>query len=53
MPTEINSLIKKYEELNFDIKLAYDLQAILELKKNYCSKKNCLNCVIGFRLLKN
>ncbi|MBP6455315.1 MAG: DUF2851 family protein [Chitinophagaceae bacterium] len=53
MPAEKNTIIEKYKLLDVDIKTAYDSQAILELKKNYCSKKNCLNCVIGFRLLKN
>ncbi len=52
MPAEKNTIIENYRHLNFEINTAYDSQAILELKKNYCSKKNCLNCVIGFRLLK-
>ena len=31
---------------------AMDSQAILNLKKNYCDHKKCLNCNIGFQIMK-
>jgi hypothetical protein len=33
-------------------KNAYDTQALLELKNNYCAKKRCLHCAIGIKILK-
>ena len=31
---------------------AFDSQALLNLKKNYCDHKRCLNCNIGFQIMK-
>ena len=31
---------------------AFDSQALLNLKKNYCDTKNCGNCNIGFQIMK-
>ena len=31
---------------------AFDSQAMLNLKKNYCDHKRCLNCNIGFQIMK-
>jgi hypothetical protein len=31
---------------------AADSQALLQLKKYYCDKKRCLECSIGFAVLK-
>ena len=50
---EINKNTNKVTEtLNLDNKNAYDSQALIELYKEYCSKSRCLNCEIGFKLLK-
>ena len=31
---------------------ALDTQAMLNLKKNYCDRKRCLDCNIGFQIMK-
>ena len=31
---------------------AFDSQALLNLKKNYCDHRRCLNCNIGFQIMK-
>jgi hypothetical protein len=50
---EINKITNKMTEtLNLDNKNAYDSQALIELYKEYCSKSRCLDCEIGFKLLK-
>jgi hypothetical protein len=50
---EKNSIISKFSELKITANNAFDTQALLELKNNYCVKKRCLQCVIGASLLKN
>jgi len=49
---EKNNIIKKFKSLEISSKTAYDSQALLELKNNYCAKKGCLQCAIGVKLLK-
>jgi len=49
---EKNSIINKFSELKIDAKSAFETQALLELKNNYCSKKECLQCAIGNSLLR-
>lgn len=50
--SENNSIIKKYNNLGVKFNSALDSQAYLYLYKNKCLKKQCLNCVIGYRILK-
>ncbi|WGH76888.1 DUF2851 family protein [Tenacibaculum tangerinum] len=49
---EKNSIISKFSELKIKGKNAFETQALLELKNNYCSKKRCLQCAIGNSLLR-
>jgi hypothetical protein len=53
IPGENNSIIRKWSELGMSIQTAFNTQALLELKNNYCAKKQCLNCSIGSEILKN
>ncbi|MDR1730068.1 MAG: DUF2851 family protein [Prevotellaceae bacterium] len=48
---EQNSIIEKWEQLGVNAENAYDTQALLELKKQYCNEKKCLQCGIGYQLL--
>ena len=49
---EINTVTKGFLQLEVTCRSAYDSQALLELKANYCDKKKCLDCGIGNMLLK-
>ena len=49
---EKNSITKGFEGLNFSNKKAFDSQAMIQLKNEYCNKKLCLHCAIGNALLK-
>jgi hypothetical protein len=49
---EKNAIISKFEELKIPVQNAFDSQALLELKNNYCAPKRCLECAIGNQLLK-
>ncbi len=49
---EKNSITKGFERLRFSNKNAFDSQALIQLKNEYCNKKFCLHCAIGNSLLK-
>ena len=49
---EKNVVISKFNELNIKTKTAFETQALLQLKNEYCNKQLCLNCAIGKELLK-
>jgi hypothetical protein len=48
---EKNNIISKFDDIGVKAKTGYETQALLELKNNYCTKKRCLDCVVGSRLL--
>ena len=50
---EKNTIISKFSDLKITTKNAFETQALLELKNNYCAKKRCLQCTIGQTILKN
>ncbi|MBC7887506.1 MAG: DUF2851 family protein [Ferruginibacter sp.] len=49
---EKNSITNGYAILGIDNKNAFDSQALIHLKNEYCNQKRCLECVIGNKLLK-
>jgi hypothetical protein len=50
---ESNSITKGFLQLNIENKNAYDSQALIELKNEYCNKKRCLDCSVGNAILKS
>jgi hypothetical protein len=48
---ENNAIIKKWKTIGLPANNAFQTQALLQLKKNYCSNKKCLQCSIGNKLL--
>jgi len=49
---EKNTIISNFETLKFKGNNAFETQALLQLKNNYCNKKLCLQCAIGKEILK-
>ncbi|HEY2722147.1 MAG TPA: DUF2851 family protein, partial [Chitinophagaceae bacterium] len=49
---EHNAILKELERLEIENKNAFDSQALIELKNEYCSQKRCLECAIGNAILK-
>ncbi len=49
---ENNTITKGFQLLGLKNRSAYDSQALLELKSQYCDEKKCLQCSIGTSLLK-
>jgi hypothetical protein len=47
IPAEKNNIIRHWVSLGIPVKSAFDSQALLQLKNNYCAFKNCLQCRIG------
>jgi hypothetical protein len=53
MLPETNSIISEWKNLGISCKNALETQAYLYHYKNYCLHKKCLECNIGFQLLKS
>ena len=49
---EKNGIIQKWNALNVSTKSAYETQALLQLKNEYCKPKKCLSCVIGNKIIR-
>ncbi len=52
LPPEKNSILNQWKALGQSAHNAGDSQALLHLKKHYCSQKKCLNCAIGNAILR-
>lgn len=50
---ERNAIIKKWKQCGVEGKTAYQTQALLQLKANYCDHSNCLDCEFGNRIIRN
>lgn len=53
LPPEKNLVLTNWENLGMKATDAGRSQALLELKKNFCSQKRCLDCSIGCAILRN
>jgi hypothetical protein len=52
IPAEKNAQMNQWKNLGLTISTSEDSQALLQLKKKYCDKKLCLECSIGYSILK-
>ena len=52
LPPENNFIVTAFTKAGVVIKNAGDTQALIQLYREYCEKKKCLYCRVGFRLLK-
>lgn len=52
LPAENNKIIRQWLSLNMNVKTAFDSQALIELYKNFCMKRRCLECGVGSWLIK-
>ena len=50
---EKNSIISQWKKQGVKPNSALETQAFLFHHKHFCSEKNCLNCSIGFKILKS
>lgn len=52
MRAEQNHIIRMWREVGLEVKTAGDSQALIQLKREYCDKRDCLRCRIGYEYLK-
>lgn len=50
---EKNTITRNFMYLEVVNKTAFDSQALIQLKNEYCNKKRCLDCSIGNTLIRN
>ncbi|WP_306353247.1 DUF2851 family protein [Flavobacterium sp. '19STA2R22 D10 B1'] len=51
VPPEVNVIIDKFSRYGIKSKNAFETQALIQLKKEYCNHRRCLNCAIGMKLM--
>jgi len=51
MKAEKNSIIDKWASIGIHADDAYDSQALIQLRKEYCDRKKCVQCAIGHKLM--
>lgn len=51
LKAEDNHIVRMWQECGLDVRSAGDSQALIQLKKEYCDKKECLRCRIGYEYL--
>ena len=49
---ENNHIIRMWQQCGLPVQSAGDSQALIQLKKEYCDKRDCLRCRIGYEYLK-
>lgn len=52
LAAEKNNITKGFTALGIGYKNAFDSQALIQLKNEYCNQKRCLECAVGNSLLK-
>ena len=52
LPSEKNNIMKNFKVLQIKASNAFDSQALIQLKNEYCDKRRCLDCVVGNKLLR-
>ena len=53
LPPEDNAVIRQWQQAGVGVSSAADSQALLQLYNNYCSSRRCLECRVGYHLLKS
>ena len=53
LKAENNHVIRLWQAAGIEVESASDSQAILQLQKEYCDKKDCLRCRFGYEYLKH
>jgi len=49
---EHNRITRMWSECGLNVRSAADSQALIQLKNEYCNRKDCLRCRIGYEFLK-
>ena len=49
---ESNHIIRMWQDCGLEVKTAGDSQALIQLKREYCDRKDCLRCRFGYEYLR-
>ena len=52
LQAEDNHIVRMWKQCGLEVQTAGDSQALIQLKKAYCDRKDCLRCRIGYEYLK-
>ena len=52
LKAENNYIVRMWQQCGLQVSNAGDSQALIQLKKEYCDKKDCLRCRFGYEYLK-
>lgn len=52
LPAENNFILRQWKACGLAVSTAADSQALIELKRNYCDRKDCLRCRFAYEYLK-
>ena len=52
LKAEDNHIIRMWKACGLEVNTASDSQALIQLKKQYCDKRDCLRCRIGYEYLR-
>lgn len=52
LPVEDNGIIRGWEKIGLHARCAADTQALIQLKKEYCNRGRCIDCMFAYRHLK-
>ena len=52
LKAEDNHIVRMWRECRLKVENAGDSQALIQLKKQYCDRKDCLHCRIGFEYMR-
>lgn len=53
LPAENNVITREWASLHWKASSAFDSQALIELKNNFCTKRLCLSCSVGANLVRS
>jgi hypothetical protein len=51
LPCENNAIVKQWRSVGINPENALHSQALIQLYNEYCKKKRCLSCQIGYKVL--
>ena len=52
LPAENNHILRQWKACGLNVKTAADSQALIQLKRQYCDRIDCLRCRFGYEYLK-
>ena len=51
LPAENNYILRQWKECGLEVSTAADSQALIQLKRQYCDRLDCLRCRFGYEFL--